>query len=77
MRRISIFACGGLPFALTWLTTRYEIEQKLGPPDVAGGNGIINYWVAYKKLGVGITYNTLSIGDMRALVHDLNLGSPE
>jgi hypothetical protein len=38
---------GKLPEQLSWKLSRYEIEKRLGPPDAAGGEGVIQFWVSY------------------------------
>lgn len=66
---------GDLPFGLTFKMTRKEIEDSLGMPDSAGGDGVINFWESYDSKGLGISYNTKKTGDMKAKMHDLSISA--
>ena len=60
---------GKLPYNLSFLLNRQEIENMLDKPEKSGGEGVINYWVVYTSKGVGITYNTKQTDDLNARIY--------
>ncbi|MDO9584415.1 MAG: DUF6392 family protein [Desulfomicrobium sp.] len=62
---------GELPFKLSFVLSRKEIESILGKPEKSGGEGVINYWVYYPSNGIGITYNSKHIDDLNAQIYTL------
>lgn len=65
---------GELPFKLSFLLSRNEIESIMGKPDKSGGKGVINYWVSYPSKGIGITYNSKQTDDLSARIYNMNIG---
>lgn len=63
---------------LTWLSTRHEIEKKLGVPEESGaGRSVVKYWVDCNSKGIYIEYNSLSTTDMNAKMQNLTLFVPK
>ncbi|OGD17416.1 MAG: hypothetical protein A2Y69_07145 [Candidatus Aminicenantes bacterium RBG_13_59_9] len=61
---------GVLPYTLTFLQTRAEIESILGSPEESG-SGIYNSWGDYASKGIGITYNTPDPNDVDARIYSV------
>lgn len=59
---------GRLPFGLSFMLTRKEIESILGKPDAGGSD-----WVLYKSKGIGIKYKTKRLDDLNARIYMMNI----
>jgi hypothetical protein len=68
---------GELPNGLTFALTRAEIEKKLGKPDKSGGAGVIEYWVSYPMLGIGVTYRSKSTTDLNNKIRHISVSPPK
>jgi hypothetical protein len=66
---------GKIPYNIHFTDTRRDIEQKLGPPEKNGGNGVINYYSSWNKEGLKltITYKKSNQEDMDNRIHDIAL----
>jgi len=64
---------GKLPFGLTFLDKRKDIEKLLGYPEKMGGNGVIKFWVGYPSKALGITYNTKNVNNLNAKIYTIYL----
>jgi hypothetical protein len=67
---------GSTPEGVSVNSTRREIEDAYGRPNVTGGNGVINFWVGYEHLGLSVTYDTLDVSDLNARVRHLSVQAP-
>ena len=64
---------GELPFKLSFVLSRKEIESFLGKPDKSGGEGVINYWVNYTSKGISLTYNSKQTDDLNARIYTMSI----
>jgi len=64
---------GNLPQGLLFSDKRSDVERKLGAPDYIDGANVIDVWVSYEKLKLGMTYKTLDLNDMNAGIDHLSI----
>ena len=64
---------GRLPFKLSFMLNRNEVESILGKPDESGGEGIIKYWAAYTSKGIRIVYDTKQTENLNARIYTVVL----
>ena len=63
---------GELPAKLSFGDTRAEVEEKLGKPEMSGGQGVIPYWAVYEK-GVQVQYVSKDLMDQKNRIHYVGL----
>lgn len=66
---------GIIPYDIQFTDTRKDIEQKLGPPNMNGGNGVLNFYSSWNKKGIklSISYKTTDQKDMNNRIRDITL----
>jgi hypothetical protein len=68
---------GTLPGKLQFEHSRKLVEKTLGKPDEAGGGGVINYWVYYKKYNIIITYRSKDENNLETRIAHVTMIQPD